>query len=93
MATSPRPETFTVPVVLTRSRLRMLIRLWEAGYENGIHTDRREGYAARELVRYGYAELNPDSKNHYRITQEGIDRLEAPMRLYKPVRPHLRLVK
>jgi hypothetical protein len=61
----------------------MLYMLWEAGYETGIAADPSDVGALRELKRMGYAEKDPCSggAGHWRVTQDGIDRLIAPMRL------------
>ena len=91
--TPPRIQKPRVPMVLTKSRLLMLIKLWSTGYDKGWNADRRETLACRELCRYGYAEVDPSCPTHFRITEDGINRLEAPMRLYQQARAHLRVVK
>lgn len=90
--TAPVQKT-RVPMALTRTRLIMLFRLWAAGYDKGLYAQGSEHHAANELCRLGYAAQDPSCKTHYRITAEGADRLEAPMRLYQQARSHLRVVK
>lgn len=89
----PRLQKPRVPMPLTKTRLLMLIKLWGAGYEKGYYSDRKEALACRDLTVWGYAEVDPSCPNHFRITEDGINRLEAPMRLYQQARAHLRVVK
>jgi hypothetical protein len=96
-------EAPTTPVVLGPTRVEMLYELWREsiGARGGwwISLRKEQWHAARELVRYGYAEFKRcamcvsevDYSYEARITQMGIDRLEAPMLLCKhelgPIRP------
>ena len=82
-----------VPADLTSVRLIFLFKLWAAGYENGVYADKSECRSGQVLCRLGYAAQDPTCLNHFRVTEEGIDRLQSPMKLYRSSRSHLRLVK
>jgi hypothetical protein len=81
------------PQVLGPTRLIMLFKLWRCGYDSPHHAEHSELGALQELRRMGYAERDPTSINAgwWRITQDGMDRLVAPMRLTRS--KHLSLVK
>jgi hypothetical protein len=73
----------SIPESLSPSRLKLLFELWNAGYDRGVYLADSEVQAGKDLERYGYAEHDPSSPRHYRVTDNGRLRLEAPMLLLK----------
>lgn len=80
---APKYWSPDVPQALGPTRLLVLVQVWQAGYNEGYRCDKSELRALKELQRYGYVEQNPTSPLHWRITNDGADRLLAPMRLLK----------
>lgn len=91
--TGKRQKPPEAPQILGATTLRMLFRLWEAGYENPIRATQKELWSLRELRRMGYAERDPSIRlpGSWRITGDGIDRLIAPMFLWRRVADSKRL--
>lgn len=83
--TQPKIQKPRVPMALTKSRLLMLVKLWSTGYEKGWRADRKETLACRDLCKCGYAEVDPSCPNHFRITEDGVSRLEGIGRLENPL--------
>lgn len=66
---------------LTPTRLRALFNLYERGYERPLTVLRGAPAlrAFRDLVKLGYADVDPETRTSFRITEDGILRLEDPM--------------
>lgn len=68
---------------LTPTRLRALFNLYERGYERPLVALKGTPAvpALRDLVKLGYADTDPETRTSFRITEDGILRLEDPMAL------------
>lgn len=57
--------------------------LYERGYERPLTVLKgaKSVHAMKDLVRLGYADVDPETRTSFRITEAGIKRLEDPMAL------------
>jgi len=75
------PDLPTGPVVLTPTEFATLVELWNTkdGVYSAAGTSKRRFTLG--LQKYGYAMRDEKDSKIWHITQDGIDRLLAPMRL------------